>query len=102
MKGKARLVLRGDFQKIGDIPTFLPTPRSITIPGAAAVACAKARTILHFDVEQTFVRSGLEDEVYMRLHSGLGKRSNTVVHARKTLYGLKQAAWKLSGELGIT
>ena len=38
----------------------------------------------------------------MRMPPGLGERSGTVVHLRKTLYGLKQAATEWSGKLGRT
>ena len=102
MKAKARLVFRGDRQEIGDIPTFSPTPPSTTNRIAAAVACAEGKTIFHFDVEQAFVQSELDDEVYMRMPPGFGERSGTVVHLRKTLCGLKQAAKEWSGKLGGT
>ena len=102
LKAKARLVFRGDRQEIGDIPTFAPTPPTTTNRVAAAVACAEGKTIFHFDVEQAFVQSELEDKIYMRLPPGLGERSGTVVFLRKGFYGLKQAAREWSGKLGKT
>ena len=36
----------------------------------------------------------------MRLPPGLGERSGTVVHFRKTLHGLEQATRKWCGKLG--
>ncbi|CAM9200934.1 unnamed protein product [Sphacelaria rigidula] len=102
MKAKARLVFRGDRQEIGGIPTISPTPPTTTNRVDAAVACAEGKTIFHFDVEQAFVQSKLEDDVYMRLPPGLGERSGTVVHLHKTLYGLKQAAREWYGKLGKT
>ncbi|CAN0004740.1 unnamed protein product [Sphacelaria rigidula] len=100
MKAKARLVFRGDRQEICDTPTFSQTPLTTTNQVAAAVACAEGNTIFHFDVEQDFVQSELEDDVYMRLPPGLGEGSDTVVHLRKSLYGLKQAAREWYGKLG--
>ncbi|CAN0066305.1 unnamed protein product [Sphacelaria rigidula] len=102
MKANARLGFRGDRQEIGDILTFSPTPPTATNRVAAAVACAEGRTIFHFDVEQAFVQSELEEDVCMRLPPGLGERSGTVVHLHKTLYGLKQAAREWYGKLGKT
>ncbi|CAM9800095.1 unnamed protein product [Sphacelaria rigidula] len=102
MKAKARLVFRGDRDEIGDISTFSPTPSSTTNRVAAAVACAEGITIFHFDVEQAFVHCELNDEMYMRLPSGLGGRSGTVVHLRKGLYGIRQATREWFGELGKT
>ncbi|CAN0092829.1 unnamed protein product [Sphacelaria rigidula] len=72
IKANARLFFRGDRQEIGNISTFSLTPSSTTNRVAAAVACAEGKTIFHFEVEQAFVQSEMNDVVYMRLSLGLG------------------------------
>ena len=51
--------------------------------------------IYHFDAEQAFVQSELEEEIYMKLPPTCGSESGTVVRLNRSLYGLKQAsrAW---------
>ena len=46
----------------------------------------------HFDVEQAFVQSKLDEDVFLRLPRGCGRLSGKVVRLNKCLYGLKQAS----------
>ena len=46
----------------------------------------------HFDVEQAFVQSKLDENVFLRLPEGCGRLSGKVVRLNKSLYGLKQAS----------
>ena len=46
----------------------------------------------HFDVEQAFVQSDLDAEIYLRLPPGCGAMSGKVVRLNKSVYGLKQAS----------
>ena len=58
----------------------------------AAIACELDLDLCHFDAEQAFVQSELDEEVYLRLPKGCGSMSSKVVRLRKSLYGLKQAS----------
>ena len=49
-------------------------------------------SLCHFDVDQAFVQSDLEEDVYLRLPKGCGDLSGKVVRLNKRLYGLKQAS----------
>ena len=46
----------------------------------------------HFDVEQAFIQSNLDEDVFLRLPRGCGRLSGTIVQLNKSLYGLKQAS----------
>ena len=45
--------------------------------------------LCHFDVEQAFVQSDLEENIYMRLPQGCGRMSGKIVRLNNSLYGLK-------------
>ena len=94
VKAKARLVAKGFSQVEGVdfFETFAPTPAAATIRLLAAVACKLDWDLHHFDVEQAFVQSQLDTEVYLRLPPGCGHLSGKVVRLNKSLYGLKQAS----------
>ena len=44
----------------------------------------------HFDVEQAFVQSKLDEDVFLRLPRGCGRLSGKIVRLNKSLYGLKK------------
>ena len=46
----------------------------------------------HFDAEQAFVQSDLDEVVYIRLPPGCGALSGKVMRLRRSLYGLKHAS----------
>ena len=48
--------------------------------------------LCHFDAEQAFVQSNLEEDVFLRLPRGCGNMSVQVVRLNLSLYGLKQAS----------
>ena len=58
----------------------------------AALACELDLDLCHFDAEQAFVQSDLDEVVYIRLPPGCGAFSGKVVRLRRSLYGLKQAS----------
>ena len=60
-----------------------PTRR---LSGPADRACVRP-----FDIDQAFVQSHLNENVFLRLPKGCGKVSDKVVRLNKRLYGLKQA-----------
>ena len=57
----------------------------------AALACEQNLEFCHFDIEQAFVQSNLEEEECMRLPKGCGRLSRKVVRLDRSLYGLNQA-----------
>ena len=60
----------------------------------SAIACELDLDVCHFDVEQAFVQSKLDEDVFLRLPRGCGRLSgNKVVRLNKSLDGLKQASW---------
>ena len=47
----------------------------------------------HFDVDQAFVQSDLEEDVFLRLPKGCGDLSGKVVRLNKSLYRLAGIAY---------
>ena len=43
--------------------------------------------VCHFDVEQAFVQSKLDEDVFLRLPKGCGSLSGKIVQLSKSLYG---------------
>ena len=93
-KTKARLVARGDEQRVnidfGEL--FAPTVAASSVRLLTAMACELDLDLCHFDIEQAFVQSDLEENVSMRLPQGCGSLSGKIVRLNKSLYGLKQAS----------
>ena len=94
VKAKSRLVARGFKQREGvDFgETFAPTVSSSCVRLLSAIACECDLDLCHFDVDQAFVQSDLEEDVFLRLPKGCGDLSGKVVRLNKSLYGLKQAS----------
>ena len=94
MRAKARLVARGFGQREGIdfFDTFSPCPSVMSIRLLAALACELDLDLCHFDAEQAFVQSDLDEVVYIRLPPSCGALSGKVVRLRRSLYGLKQAS----------
>ena len=94
MKAKSRLVARGFKQReevnIGD--TFAPTVSSSCVSLLSAIACEFDLYLCNFDLDQAFVQSYLDEDVFLRLPNDCGKLSGKVVRLNKCLYGLKQAS----------
>ena len=57
-----------------------------------AIACELDLDVCHFDVEQAFVQSKLDEDVFLRLPRGCGRLPGKMVRLKKSLYGLKQAS----------
>ena len=58
----------------------------------SAIACALDLDVHHFDVEQPFIQSKLDEDVLLRLPKGRGSLSGKMVLLNKSSYGLKQAS----------
>ena len=63
----------------------------------SAIACKLDLDVCHFDVEQAFVQSKLDKDVFLRLSKACGSLSGKTVRLNKSLYGLKQAfrSWRM-------
>ena len=94
VKAKSRLVARGFKQREGvDFgETFAPIVSSSCVRLLSAIACECDLDLCHFDVDQAFVQSDLEEDVFLRLPKGCGDFSGKVVQLNKSLCGLKQAS----------
>ena len=58
----------------------------------SVIACELDPDVCHFDVEQAFVQSKLDEDVFLRLPKGCCHLSGKIVRLNKSLYGLKQAS----------
>ena len=74
VKAKSRLVARGFKQRAGiDFgETFSPTVSSSCVRLLSEIACECHLDLCHFDVDQTFVQSRLDENVFLRLPRGCG------------------------------
>ena len=93
-RAKARLVARGFSQREGIdyLETFSPRPCVPSIRLLTVIACKLRLDLCHFDAEQAFVQSKLDEDVYLRMPQGCGALSGQVVKLGRSLYGLKQAS----------
>ena len=93
VRAKARLVARGFKQREGNVFFFFaPTPAASCFRLLGAIACELGLDLCHFDAEQAFVQSSLDEDVFMRLPPGCGEISGKIVRLNRSLYGLKQAS----------
>ena len=94
VRAKARLVARGFAQREGIdfFETFSPCPSVVSIRLLAAIACEFGWSLCHFDAEQAFVQSKLDELVFIRLPPGCGEISGKVVKLERSLYGLRQSS----------
>ena len=97
VKAKSRLVARGvkPREEVDFGETCAPTVSSSCVRLQSAIACECELDLCHFDVDQAFVQSDLEEDVFLRLPKRCCDISGNVVGLNKRLYGLKQAsrAW---------
>ena len=91
---KARLVIRGDFQKEGiDYgETFSPVAKLESIRLLIALTILWGLKPLQADVPSAFVQAPLQEEVYMRSIPGHPLPAGKVYKLLMSLYGLKQAS----------
>ena len=77
MRAKLRLVAKrfGQREGIDFFDTFSPCPSAMSIRLLAALACELDLDLCHFDAEQAFVQSDLDEVVYIRLPPGCGALS---------------------------
>ena len=94
VRAKARLVARGFAQREGIdfFETFSPCPSVASIRLLATTACEFSWDLCHFDAEQAFVHSKLDELVFIRLPPCCGEISGKVVKIGRILYGLRQSS----------
>jgi Reverse transcriptase (RNA-dependent DNA polymerase) len=91
---KARVVAQGFSQKYGVdyVEVFAPVVRNSTVRMLLSVAGVKKFTVRQYDVKTAFLNGSLEEEIYMKPPQGF-ETNGKVLRLKKSLYGLKQAAY---------
>ena len=94
VKAKSRLVTRSFKQRerVYVSETFARTVSSSCVRLLSAIAYECDLVLCHFDVDQAFVQSDLEEDIFLRLAKECGYLSGKVVRLNKSLYGLKLAS----------
>ena len=94
VRAKARLTARGFSHREGVdyLENVSPCPCVPSIRLLTAIACELGLDLCHFDAEQAFILSTLDEEVILRLPQGCGALSGKVVKLARSLYDLKQAS----------
>ena len=74
VRAKARLVTRGFSQREGIdyLETCSPCPCVPSIRLLTAIACELGLNLCHFDAEQVFVQSKLDEDIYLCIPQGYG------------------------------
>jgi transposase InsO family protein len=94
---KARVVVDGSGQQLGVdcVQYFAPVVQLTSLRVAAALAAQHGWLLRQVDVDNAFVTSPVEEEVYVRQPQGFNIRGpngeRLVYKLRRSLYGLKQA-----------
>lgn len=93
---KARFIVQGYTQQLGVdyLETFSTTARPETWHLILIIAVNKGWSIIQFDVQNAFVHSDIDQEIYIRLPEGQypeATRQGKVAKLNKALYGLKQS-----------
>ena len=91
-RAKARMVAMGYSQVEGVhyFETFAATASATSNRLVAAMACKLDWDLRHLDVDQAFIQSELDTDIYFRLPPGCGSASGKELLLNKALYGLKQ------------
>jgi hypothetical protein len=90
IKCKARLVVCGNQQAIGDLPTRATTLASAAFRTMMAITARFDLETRQLDAVNAFVNCDLDEVVYMRTPPGFEK-PGTVIRLRKALYGLRRS-----------
>ena len=92
---KVRVVAEGysQVEGIDDFDTFAPAASTTSNRLVAATACKLNWNLRHLDVDQSFIQSELDTEIFLRLPPGCGPLSGKVVRLYKALWA--EAEWSL-------
>ena len=91
-KCKARLVVCGNEQAPGDLPTRATTLASTTFQTLMAITAKFDLETTQIDTVNAFVHCDLDEVIYIKLPPGFNNRKkNKVLHLRKALYGLQRS-----------
>jgi hypothetical protein len=91
-KYKARLVANGNRQQLGSYnECSSPTARESSVKLFYAKAASMGRIVRTFDVKAAYLKSDLDEEIYMMLPKQNKDSKPEFVRLLKSLYGLKQA-----------
>ena len=92
-KYKCRLLAQGFWQVEGVHYTekYSPTPATASILMLLAMAAAKDGELRHFDAEQEFLKSDIDEEIYVEIPEEFQEFSGAVGRLNKAIYGLVQA-----------
>lgn len=94
-KLKVRIVTKGFTQQenMDYMKTFSPIAKLITVQVLLLVATVQDWFLYQFDINNAFLYSDLEEEIYMRKPPGYNKGGpHKVYKLFKSLYGLKQVS----------
>ena len=88
---KARLVSLGNKQEYVDYEeTFAPVAKMTTVRTILAIAASQSWRLHQMDMKNVFLHGDLQEEIYMKLPSGMTISSpHDVYKLRRSLYGLK-------------
>lgn len=91
---KARLVVQGFSQKFGiDYDEiFAPVARSTTMRLLLSIAGKRNYGVYHYDIKTAFLNGKLDQEIFLKPPLGI-EHEGKVYKLKKSLYGLKQAAF---------
>ena len=94
IRHKARLVARGfsQIQGLDFTDTFAPTLKAVPRRFRFSISVGLNLELHHLDVETTFLRDDLDEEIYMKQPSFFvdPKCPHYVCKLKKSLYGLKK------------
>lgn len=90
IKCKARLVVCGNQQAKGDLPTRATTLASMSFRALMAIAAEYDLELEQMDAVNAFVNCDLDEVVFMRMPPGFEKYG-TVLRLKKALYGLRRS-----------
>ena len=80
IRAKARLVDKdySQVERVDYFDIFAPTESTTSNRLAAAMTCRLDYDLRHLDVDQAFIQSEFDTEIFLRLHPGCGRLSGKV------------------------